>query len=196
MPWALSTIAVLLCGCTANFWSLSTGIQEGEITGSIETRLEYPEGCNDLTLFAFSENGNITLELSVDGLLQQMNDNNERLKTHILEEEESFSLTLTRGQGANPCYGDYYYYDYYYYYGEDPREEPEPAEQFEQEFVYRSGRVRLDLTARRRNWDFYDDSVHTKVYFQDVTLEDPQSGETVSIPGMVMQTYIYQWYWY
>jgi hypothetical protein len=197
-------ITAVLWGCTPNFWSLRTGIEGGEVEGSVEASMLWSDGCNDATIFAINEQETALLMFEMTDLLRQMNDDNKRLETLVLGGEDDFSLTLQTGRNlySLPCYNEYYgYYDSYEYYYDSYGETEEAAgkdyeDEPEREFRYASGDIRLNLTAKSRHWDYYDDPVHAKLLLDGVTLVEPGTGATVSISGMLVQTYIYQWYWY
>ncbi len=116
---AMSTV---LWGCTANFWSLRTGVEGGEVEGSVEATLLWSDGCDDLTVFAINEEESVLLTFEMDGPLSEMHTDKKRLETLILSEDDDFSITLhafvvthyhttfhpiggltTRQQEAPPC---------------------------------------------------------------------------------------------
>lgn len=196
------SLPFIMAGCTMNFWSLRTGILDGEITGDLNTTLVYAEGCNDLNLFATNNQSNAMLLLELKEPLQQMADANHRLETIVVDERDDFSLTLWRGRDLYniPCdYAYDSYYDYYGYYGygyDEPTEDPGGGIAAREAYTYTAGTIRLHLTAQRRRWDARQDTVHAKTVLQDVTLTHTETGETVFVDGLIMQTYVYQWYWY
>lgn len=179
-----------LGGCTANFWSLRTGVLGGETEGDVETALVTVEGCNDLTVYATNEDASAVLTMSMTGPLAEMYDDRERLQTFLLEDTSDFSLTLQTGRNlfSVPCADMYSYY-----YGEVGLDD-EPS--VRRELAYVSGDLRLTITAKRKRWDYYDSPVHVKLWMEDVVLEDPQSGEVASIPSALLQAYVWQWYWF
>jgi hypothetical protein len=192
MPHQTTTLlTALLWGCTPNFWSLRTGVQGGELSGDVETALTYGDGCNDLTVYAMNDAGTALLMLSMSGPIERMSDENRRLETLLVSAEEDFTLTLQTGQDLYriPCG-----YDSYYWYDSDSAEQPDGGVQ--QTWLYESGDIRMTLTGQGRRWDYYDDPVHVKLTLQDVVLADPVTGQVVTLDGMMIQTYIYQWYWY
>lgn len=203
--WARPLAAVVvLGGCTPNFWSLRSGVTGGEVEGSVKAELFASGGCNDLDIFAHNDEGTALLSFEMTSPIQQMHGDRDRLETIILSERDDFTLLLQTGENLfdQPCYNGYGYYGYYYYYygyepyyyDEDWEEEYSPF--VDREFEYTSGEVRMHLTARKRRWDYYNDPVHVKIHFQDVTLTEFGGTETVRIPGMLLQTFIYQWNWY
>lgn len=193
---ALATL-VVISGCTANFWGLRTGVLGGAVTGDIEGRLTYADGCNDLDVLGINDDGDLRLKLSMIGPLDAMHSDKDRLRTLLVDKEESFTLILQSGTGlyTSECYGDYDD-DYYYGYEEDPYDSDSYGEEVRSEYVYASGDIRMSVTARSRRWDFLDDPVHVKLHMEDMTFVERETGEEVYMDSAILQTYIYQWYYW
>ena len=189
-------------GCTMNFWGRRTGIVGGELTGAVTDTLLYVDGCDDLNLFATTEESDIMLNLELSNPLQAMAAAHHRLETLVLDDPSAFTLTLWRGNDLYelPCdYGGYYYY--YYYDDDEPSQDTSdepwsPGGAAWETYTFTDGSIRVHLTAQRRRWDPQRDTIHAKAVMQDVTLTNPENGATVFIDGLIMQTYVYQWYWY
>ena len=157
----------------------------------------WPDGCDDLTVFAISEEDNALLIFEMSGPILTMHEDRDRLETHVLSEGDGFTLTFHTGENlySKACQNGYYgYYDYERddTEGEDGGGSPAPEERV---FEYVSGDVRMHLTAKRRRWHYNNAPVHAKLLLNDITLVEAETGAAVSIPAMMIQTYIYQSYW-
>lgn len=199
----LLTTAVMitaLWGCTPNFWSLRTGVEGGAVEGSVEATLVWSNGCDDLTVFAMDEEDSTLLIFEMSGPILDMHEDRDRLRTHVLSADDDFTLTVHTGQNlyGKVCQNDYYGY---YYDSTDAWEDTEVGSggsqaPNERVFEYASGDVRMHLTAPRRRWRYSEAPVHVKLLLDDITLVEAETGAAVSVPGMMIQTNIYQPYWY
>ena len=201
----LLTTAVItaLWGCTPNFWSLRTGVEGGAVEGSVEATLVWSDGCDDLTVFAMDEEDSALLIFEMSGPILDMHEDRDRLRTHVLSADDDFTLTVHTGQNlySKVCQNEHYGY---YYDSTDAWDDteggsgggsPPPSERV---FEYVSGDVRMHLTAERRRWSYsgLNDPVHVKLLLDDITLVEAETGAAVSVPGMMIQAYIFQSFWY